>query len=170
MWEYSRTWWLEELSQTYSMWWFKSLISFLSLVMIWWCISPVIQVFFEAYQSTNMSFTCILYFFYKQWGVLDLPMTDSFLWSEPSMLVIISSVSLSLHFAEPCRLVTIKAISPMRQRLVKQDSFIPIVNVIWWVPGKGGEKNSFLPGFKFIIGSRLTLCYHRLPCWQYRTS
>ena len=35
--------------------------------------------FFEAYQSTDMSFTCILYFFCKQWGVLDLPMTDSFL-------------------------------------------------------------------------------------------
>ena len=69
--------------------------------MIWWCISPVIQAFFEAYQSTVMSFTCILYFFCKQWGVFDLPMTDSFLWLEPSMLVIISSVSLSLHFAEP---------------------------------------------------------------------
>ena len=100
MWEYSWTWWLEALSQTYGMWQFESLISLLSLVMIWWCISPVIQAFFEAYQSNAMSFTCILYFFCKQWGVLDLPMTDRFLWSEPSMLVIISSVSLSLHFAE----------------------------------------------------------------------
>ena len=104
MWEYSRTWWLEALSQTYSMWWFESLISLLSLVMILWCISPVIQAFFEAYQATDMSFTCILYFFCKQWGVLHLPMTDSSLWSEPSMLVIISSVSLSLHFAEPAGL------------------------------------------------------------------
>ena len=104
MWEYSQTWWLEALSQTYSMWWFESLISLLSLVIIWWCISPVIQAFFEAYQSTAMSFTCILYFFYKQRGVLGLPMTDSFLWSEPSMLVIISSVSLSLHFAKPAGL------------------------------------------------------------------
>ena len=104
MWEYSQTWWLEALSQTYSMWRFESLISLLSLVMIWWCISPVIQAFFEAYQSTDISFTCILYFFCKQRGVLDLPMTDSFLWSEPSMLVIISSVSLSLRFAEPAGL------------------------------------------------------------------
>ena len=56
-------------------------------------------------------------------------------------------------FCRACRLITTKAISPMRQRLVKQGSFIPIVNVIWWVPGKGGEKNSYLPGFKFIIGS-----------------
>ena len=104
MWEYSQTWWLEALSQTYSIWRFESLISLLSLDMIWWCISPVIQAFFEAYQPTDMSFTCILYFLCKQWGVLDLPMTDNFLWSEPSMLVIISSVSLSLHFAEPAGL------------------------------------------------------------------
>ena len=62
------------------------------------------QAFFEAYQLTDMSFTCILYFFCKQRGILDLPMTDNFLWSEPSMLVIISSVSLSLCFAEPAGL------------------------------------------------------------------
>ena len=55
-------------------------------------------------------------------------------------------------FCRTCRLVTIKAISPVRQGLVKQGSFIPIVNVIWWVPGKSGDKNSFLSGFKFIMG------------------
>ena len=101
IWEYSCTWWLEALSQTYSMCQFDNLISLFSLVMIWWCISPVIQAFLEIYQAAAMSFTCILYFLCKQWEVLDLLITKNFLWSEPSMLVIISSVSLSLHFAEP---------------------------------------------------------------------
>ena len=40
----------------------------------------------------------------------------------------------------------------MRQRLVKQGSFIPIVNVVWWVPGKGRDKNCFFPRFQFIMG------------------
>ena len=56
-------------------------------------------------------------------------------------------------FCRTCRLVAIKTIGPVRQRLVKQGSFIPIVNVIWWVPGKSGDKNSFLPGFQFIMGA-----------------
>ena len=55
-------------------------------------------------------------------------------------------------FCRACRLVTIKAVGPMRQWLVKQGSFIPIVNVIWWVPGKGRDKNVFLPGFQLIMG------------------
>ena len=55
-------------------------------------------------------------------------------------------------FCRTCRLVTIKTIGPVRQWLVKQGSFIPIVNVVWWVPGKSGDKNSFLPGFQFIMG------------------
>ena len=146
MWEYSRTWWLEALSQTYSMWWFESLISLLSLVMIWWCISPVIQAFFEAYQSTAMSFTCILYFFCKQRG--------GFRFAYDWQLSVIRAIHVGdnkqcksvFTFCRTCRLVTIKAIGPVRQRLVKQGSFIPIVNVIWRVPSKGGDKNCFLPG------------------------
>ena len=56
-------------------------------------------------------------------------------------------------YCRTCRLVTIKAVGPVRQRLVKQGSFIPIVNVVRRVPGKGGEENSFLPGFQFIMGA-----------------
>ena len=51
-----------------------------------------------------------------------------------------------------CRLVTIKAVSSVQQWLVKQSSFITIVKVIWLIPGKGREGNSFLPGLQFIIG------------------
>ena len=150
MWEYSRTWWLEALSQTYSMWQFESLISLLSLVIIWWCISPVIQAFFEAYQSTDMS----LHF------VLLLQATGGFRFAYYQQLSVIRAIHIGdnkqcksvFAFCRTCRLVTIKTIGPVRQRLVKQGSFIPIVNIIWWVPGKSGDKNSFLPGFQFIMG------------------
>ena len=99
-WEYSQTWWLDALSQTYSTCQPATLIWVLNFVIILWWMSPVIQAFFDACQSTAKSFTCILYFFYRQWGVLALPIKDSFLWSDPSMFVIISNVSLSLRFAE----------------------------------------------------------------------
>ena len=100
-WEYSWTWWLDALSQTYSTWWPATLTCVLNFVIILWWMSLVIQAFFDAYQLRAMSFTCILYFFCKKQGVLALPMTYSFLWSDPSMFVIISNVSLSLCFAEP---------------------------------------------------------------------
>ena len=108
MWEYSQTWWLEALSQVYNMCRLDFLISSLNLVMILWCKSQVIQAFFEAYQSTAMSFTCILYFLARHRGVLALPMTASFLWSDPSMFVTISNVSLSLRLAEPAGLSPLK--------------------------------------------------------------
>ena len=66
--------------------------------------SPVIQAFLDAYQSTAISFTVILYFFCRQRGFLALPITESFLWSDPSMFVIMSKVSLSLRFVEPAGL------------------------------------------------------------------
>ena len=61
-----------------------------------------------------------MYFLCRQQGFLNVPMTDNFLWSEPSMLVIMRSVSVSLHFEEP-----------VGQGIVEQGCLIPIVNVIW---------------------------------------
>ena len=50
----------------------------------------------------------VFIFLARHRGVLALPMTASFLWSDPSMFVIISNVSLSLRLAEPAGLSALK--------------------------------------------------------------
>ena len=74
--------------------------------------------------------------------VLDLPMTDNFLRSELSMLVIMRSVSLPLCFAEPAGL------SP--------SSKCCLVNTL---QGWGVEQSPSM--FQVDPGGQLTPCYHR---------
>ena len=104
MWEYSRTWWLDALSQTYSIWRPAVLIWLLSFVIIWWCIhqSSRLSLKHTSRQPCLLPAFCTLPF--KQRDILDLPMIDNFLWSEPSMSVMRSKVSLSLRFADPAGL------------------------------------------------------------------
>ena len=79
----------------------------IELLMIWWCISQVIQAFLEAYQLTAISLPAICTSS-ASFDFLDFPIIDNFLWLDPSMFVIISKVSLSLHFAEPTGLSPLK--------------------------------------------------------------
>ena len=99
MWEYSRTWWLEALSQTYSMSHF--VIEFTHDFMVYFTSHPGILGSIKVHRHVlYLHFVLLL----QAMGVLALPMTDNFRWSEPSMLVIMRSVCLSLHLAEPAGL------------------------------------------------------------------